>query len=253
MTAQEYVLDKLKTFEYDPMKALIDNNLPKYIANRPQYEIYMWVNKINGKIYVGQHAGDSSNDGYTGSGVYFNRAIKKYGLENFDKHLLDVSNNWCRMDQLEEWIVDSTLIEMKDCYNLKTGGSKGKYSQETRKKISESVRKSVEDGTHNFLGENNPTHKRVADGTHNFLGQAPWINGRTKNNSLQIRMWKDMHTIYELWINSNKPKYGRLANLVNRKLGYKPRCLGLVNIFNDPEKFERIKHQWQEWSANGFD
>jgi hypothetical protein len=30
--------------------------------------------------------------------------------------------------------------------------------------------KRVEDGTHQFLGERNPSHKRVADGTHHFIG-----------------------------------------------------------------------------------
>ena len=44
-------------------------------------------------------------------------------------------------------------------------------TEETLQKISESVSKQVADGTHNFLGKNNPVHKQVADGTHNFLGE----------------------------------------------------------------------------------
>lgn len=47
-------------------------------------------------------------------------------------------------------------------------------TEEVREKISKANRKNaskrVENGTHNLLGENNPSHKRVEKGTHNFLG-----------------------------------------------------------------------------------
>jgi hypothetical protein len=29
----------------------------------------------------------------------------------------------------------------------------------------------IEQGTHHFLGENNPVHKQLANGTHNFSGE----------------------------------------------------------------------------------
>ena len=45
--------------------------------------IYKTTNLINGKIYIGQHTTDNINDRYLGSGVYFLRAVKKYGKKNF--------------------------------------------------------------------------------------------------------------------------------------------------------------------------
>ena len=47
----------------------------------------MWINKINGKKYIGLHKG-TEDDGYTGSGTVFNRAVKKYGIENFERKIL---------------------------------------------------------------------------------------------------------------------------------------------------------------------
>lgn len=49
--------------------------------------VYMWINKINGKKYIGYHEG-LETDNYIGSGVYFKRAVKKYGLENFERIIL---------------------------------------------------------------------------------------------------------------------------------------------------------------------
>lgn len=50
--------------------------------------VYMWVNKIDGKKYIGSHIG-TTDDGYVGSGKYFLHAINKYGLENFERTILE--------------------------------------------------------------------------------------------------------------------------------------------------------------------
>jgi hypothetical protein len=49
--------------------------------------VYMWINLINGKRYIGSHVG-KVDDGYLGSGSYFKNAIKKYGVENFLRQIL---------------------------------------------------------------------------------------------------------------------------------------------------------------------
>jgi len=48
--------------------------------------IYLITNLINSKQYVGRNETDNAN--YFGSGKYLNRAIKKYGKENFNKEIL---------------------------------------------------------------------------------------------------------------------------------------------------------------------
>jgi group I intron endonuclease len=50
--------------------------------------VYMWINKVNNKKYVGSHIG-AEDDGYTGSGTLFKRAVVKHGIENFERIILE--------------------------------------------------------------------------------------------------------------------------------------------------------------------
>ena len=52
------------------------------------HTVYKIKNTINGKIYVGYHRTLDPHDDYYGSGLLINRAIKKYGKENFKKEIL---------------------------------------------------------------------------------------------------------------------------------------------------------------------
>lgn len=46
--------------------------------------VYVWINRTNGRYYIGSHKG-TPDDGYIGSGKAFLRAVKKYGIESFDR------------------------------------------------------------------------------------------------------------------------------------------------------------------------
>jgi hypothetical protein len=50
--------------------------------------IYEWINKIDGMKYLGSHKG-TINDGYTGSGKRFENAKNKYGIENFERTIVE--------------------------------------------------------------------------------------------------------------------------------------------------------------------
>jgi len=54
------------------------------------YYIYLTTNLINNKKYIGKHFGELE-DGYLGSGLLLQRAIEKYGKENFSKQILYIS------------------------------------------------------------------------------------------------------------------------------------------------------------------
>lgn len=89
------------------------------------YTVYQITNLKNGKIYIGAHVTDDLEDGYTGSGELIQKAIEKYGVENFKKEYLVVFNNKHDMFEYERQTVDNTFVNRDDTYNLKEGGCGG--------------------------------------------------------------------------------------------------------------------------------
>lgn len=49
--------------------------------------VYRWTNTLNGKKYIGAHIG-RPDDGYTGSGQAFRRAVRHHGIEAFEREIL---------------------------------------------------------------------------------------------------------------------------------------------------------------------
>ena len=77
---------------------------------------------MNNKIYIGLHRTENINDSYLGSGFILNKAIKKYGRNNFKKEVLFDFNNIQQMIDKEIELVNEEFIERTDTYNLITGG-----------------------------------------------------------------------------------------------------------------------------------
>lgn len=89
------------------------------------YGIYKITNLVNGKMYIGKHVTDNLDDGYMGSGIVINNAIKKYGKENFRKEWLGFYEDEEELNYMERVFVDQTWIDRSDTYNLKIGGEGG--------------------------------------------------------------------------------------------------------------------------------
>lgn len=89
--------------------------------------IYMILNKINGKTYVGKHKShpkkDWQNDNYMGSGgKRYQNAIKKYGIENFEKFLITYTESEKDACEKEEfWIAHYKALGKAE-YNMQKGG-----------------------------------------------------------------------------------------------------------------------------------
>lgn len=89
------------------------------------YTIYKTTNKINGKIYIGKHQTKNLDDGYKGSGKHLWGAIKKYGIENFEKEILFIFDNETEMNIKEAEIVNEDFVKENTNYNLCPGGKGG--------------------------------------------------------------------------------------------------------------------------------
>ena len=86
------------------------------------YIIYKTINKLNNKYYIGAHSTKNIFDNYLGSGVAINQAIKKYGVENFQKEIMHICETKEEMYFLEEKLVN---INDPQSYNMRRGGKGG--------------------------------------------------------------------------------------------------------------------------------
>ena len=107
--------------------------------------IYKITNIVNGKIYIGQTTRENGfDDRYKGGlektthNKHLKRAIKKYGIENFNIcKTFDIAFSKEELDIKEDcWISIYNSMNPKYGYNKQTGGSHGKPNSETRNKIS---------------------------------------------------------------------------------------------------------------------
>jgi group I intron endonuclease len=89
------------------------------------YYLYQITNLVNNKIYIGVHKTENLNDDYMGSGKVIKDAIKKYGIDNFKKDILEHFDNSDAMYEREKEIVTDEFLLREDVYNLRRGGFGG--------------------------------------------------------------------------------------------------------------------------------
>ena len=112
------------------------NILYKYYKSEIMYYIYRITNKVNGKTYVGQHKYKKLNDSYMGSGKLLKKAVKKYGIENFEKEILYSRIQYKETaDDMERFAIAKERTLGKAEYNIANGGQGGNLGEEVNKKL----------------------------------------------------------------------------------------------------------------------
>ncbi len=132
-----------------------------------KYTIYKTTNKINDKMYIGCHKTFNPNDEYLGSGKILKRAIKKYGIENFNKEILFIFDTPQEMFDKEKEVVDKLFIESDKTYNILIGGFGGfEYVNSTGKNL----------------------YKNIGDKTHGKQNLWKWI--KIKKHLIETGTWE---------------------------------------------------------------
>jgi hypothetical protein len=83
--------------------------------------VYKIINLVNGRYYIGCHKTENKDDGYIGSGKLIKAAIKKYGIEKFQRDILFEADSADAMFAKERELVEIG----PQSYNLKEGGHGG--------------------------------------------------------------------------------------------------------------------------------
>ena len=107
--------------------------------------IYILKNKINDKCYVGQttqtfyermtkHIYALNN----GSTQLIHKAIRKYGIDNFEIKTIVCEDNTEALNKLECETIKKSDSMVPNGYNLKNSGHHGKYSEESKLRMSKS-------------------------------------------------------------------------------------------------------------------
>jgi hypothetical protein len=158
--------------------------------------IYKTTNLINGKWYIGK---DEDNDPkYFGSGIYLNRAIKKYGKENFKKEIITECEIGQPLADLEKKIIEeANAVKDPMSYNISIGGygghTWGGYSQEKQDIIKQKMKKSEEDKKkrRKFAIENNLAQHMIEG---RDKGRRKWWESLSNEEKFQYQSKRNART-----------------------------------------------------------
>lgn len=193
------------------------------MENNNTYCVYIHINKINNKAYIGQtvygndlnkrwkncgkgYLKKNNDDNYTQPA--FANAINKYGWDNFE-HVI-----WANgLTEDEANYIEKILVALFNTmnsdfgYNLRSGGENSTLSDESRRKISES-RKG------RYKGENNPwygkhpsdeTRRKMRENHADFSGKNSPNYGKKLSDETRRKI-SDNHADFS---GKNNPNYGK--------------------------------------------
>lgn len=159
------------------------------------YIIYKITNTVNKKVYIGKHQTSDLNDNYMGSGKLLIAAIKKYGINSFNKEILYCFYNENEMNKKESELVTEEFCAREDTYNLCPGGkggfgyiNKNGMNLRTGAKLSDTTKKKLS------LAKTGKSHSEVTKqkiSEKNKLTNSS--RGRKTSENLKGKMKTDMH------------------------------------------------------------
>ena len=231
--------------------------------------IYKIVNKINGKIYIGQtvnpyrrwydHRYEGKQDKHRYQSHLYN-AMKKYGVDNFYFEIIEE----CDKDIIDErerfWILELNTLSPNG-YNIAIGGKKlfGEYNpfygkthtKETKKILSEK-HKGIYDGENNPMYGKHHTdetkekikQKNIEKGMYEYHSNR-MMNNRTWENSINVNpiiaINHDNKKILLFYTIANAGRYIKSIGLSNAK---SPNAMRECLNNKDYSKRTAYQHEW---------
>ena len=132
--------------------------------------IYLTINNVNNKKYIGMCSSKHRFKSYLGSGILLKQAIEKYGKNNFSRQILEECHNEEDLRIAEaKWIAKYDALNSEEFYNLCEGGRGGatiygrstsaqtklQWSKKTKEERKEIINKSIAN-RRSYSGSDNP-------------------------------------------------------------------------------------------------
>lgn len=161
--------------------------------------VYMTINKINNKKYIGRKKYANHYKSYLGSGSVIKEEIKKHGRDNFYRTILENCNSEEELNEKEKyWIDYFNATQNNEFYNLANGGIGGDTYSNLPKEQLDLIKQKL-----NHENENNPMFNKK----------------HTKKTKQKIsNKLKEKYSIKE-----NHPNYGMTGEL--NSLSKKIKCI----------------------------
>ena len=169
------------------------------VIEEPYGFIYITTNMCNGKRYLGQKRFDYKWPYYIGSGKVFQRAVEKYGKENFVRNIIDIAYSKEELNKKEyDYSIFFNVVASDDWYNMVVGGGvtygQNPYANKTKEELQEiNKKKSVA-----LSGKNNPMYgKHHSNETKRKIGEAHMGLHQGENNYFYgVRMCGEENPFY---------------------------------------------------------
>ena len=164
-------------------------------------QVYFVEHKDTGRVYVGQttrqlHQRWAEHQKSSYCNLLY-RAIKKYGKDRFDIYPVDYANNQSELNAKEVFYIDLLNSSNRDFgFNLRAGGSHGKHSNESKQKMSVSIRKAYENPEFKAklsaakIGVKH-TPERVAKVVAALTGKKATDKAKKSLSDARIKLWLD--------------------------------------------------------------
>lgn len=211
--------------------------------SRPYGRIYCITHKETGRVYIGQTVSSVAQRWASHKSqsvcVLLHRAIVKYGADAFSVQEIDTAYSKDELDELEIFYIGMYgSTKRPNGFNLMSGGSFGKHSDESKQKMSVSVCKAYENPEFKAklsaakLGVKH-TPERVANVVAALTGKKASDKAKKSLSNARIKLWKDPVARENM----------RQASIAARKSEeYKATVAANTNAqWADPEQKEKLK------------
>ena len=200
--------------------------------------IYEITNIVNGKCYIGQTWNKDLQKYFRNSHRFVKgrtklyNAILKYGSDNFKIESILVVDTQLEADKQEVFFI-SQYNSVQNGYNLRSGGSHGRHSEESKRKISEAGkgRKHSEESKKKISASH--IGKKLSTSTKRKMSKAKlgkhvsvateFKKGHTKNRKFSPQQEKDIALAYDAYKSSYKVakifgcSNATILNIINRQ------------------------------------